>query len=314
MKVAEAYLVQVGFVAAFLEYNLRSDRHQVVVAANGNIVVILADRGCVDGISLRHIVGRFGDAPHAVRGAVDVDHAVIANGDHLNRTYSEVEIRVFLGHAIVEDLHRSIAEDSGLILPIGAWVLREACGQARAWIDQGLPSTAMAVNVSAVQFRDEHFLEGIYAALRETGLDPAFLELELTESALMKQPELAVSILQNLRDKGVAVSVDDFGTGYSSLSYLKKLPLDILKIDQSFIHQLDDNPDDAAIAVAIISMGQSLNLRIIAEGVETAEDLAFLRAHGCDEVQGFYFSRPVPAEQFARLLNQTLCIPAGQVM
>jgi diguanylate cyclase (GGDEF)-like protein/PAS domain S-box-containing protein len=207
-----------------------------------------------------------------------------------------------------------IAEDSGLILPIGAWVLREACGQARAWIDQGLPSTAMAVNVSAVQFRDEHFLEGIYAALRETGLDPAFLELELTESALMKQPELAVSILQNLRDKGVAVSVDDFGTGYSSLSYLKKLPLDILKIDQSFIHQLDDNPDDAAIAVAIISMGQSLNLRIIAEGVETAEDLAFLRAHGCDEVQGFYFSRPVPAEQFARLLNQTLCIPAGQVM
>jgi len=197
-----------------------------------------------------------------------------------------------------------IAEDCGLILPIGAWVLREACAQARTWIDQGLPPTTMAVNVSAVQFRDEQFLEGIFAALRVTGLDPGFLELELTESSLMKQPNLAASILQKLRNKGIAVSVDDFGTGYSSLSYLKKLPLDILKIDQSFVHQLNQNSDDAAIACAIISMGKSLNLRIIAEGVETAEDLAFLRAHGCDEVQGFYFSRPVPAEQFSRLLIQ----------
>jgi diguanylate cyclase (GGDEF)-like protein/PAS domain S-box-containing protein len=197
-----------------------------------------------------------------------------------------------------------IAEDSGLILPIGAWVLREACAQARAWIDQGLPPTTMAVNVSAAQFRDEHFLEGIFAALNETGLDPAFLELELTESVLMKQPERAAAILKALRSKGVVVSVDDFGTGYSSLSYLKKLPLDILKIDQSFVHQLDENPDDAAIAIAIIRMGQCLNLRIIAEGVESAEDLAFLKAHGCDEVQGFYFSRPVPAEQFAHLLDQ----------
>jgi EAL domain-containing protein (putative c-di-GMP-specific phosphodiesterase class I) len=197
-----------------------------------------------------------------------------------------------------------IAEDSGLILPIGAWVLKEACRQARAWIDQGLPPTTMAVNVSAVQFRDEHFLEGIFATLAETGLDPGFLELELTESALMKQPELAAATLKTLRSKGVVVSVDDFGTGYSSLSYLKKLPLDILKIDQSFVHQLSENPDDAAIAVAIISMGQSLNLRIIAEGVETEEDLAFLKSHGCDEVQGFYFSRPIPAEQFSRLLTQ----------
>jgi diguanylate cyclase (GGDEF)-like protein/PAS domain S-box-containing protein len=197
-----------------------------------------------------------------------------------------------------------IAEDSGLILSIGAWVLREACAQAHAWIDQGLPFTTMAVNVSAVQFRDEHFLESIFAVLSETGLDPGFLELELTESVLMKQPDLAASILKSLREKGVVVSVDDFGTGYSSLSYLKKLPLDILKIDQSFVHQLSKNPDDAAIAIAIISMGQSLKLRIIAEGVETADDLAFLKAHGCDEAQGFYFSRPVPAEQFALLLNQ----------
>jgi diguanylate cyclase (GGDEF)-like protein/PAS domain S-box-containing protein len=197
-----------------------------------------------------------------------------------------------------------IAEDTGLILPIGAWVLKEACRQARAWIDQGLPPATMAVNVSAVQFRDEHFLESIFATLNETGLDPACLELELTESALMEQPELAASILKTLRDNGVVVSVDDFGTGYSSLSYLKKLPLDILKIDQSFVRQLSENPDDAAIAIAIISMGQSLNLRIIAEGVETAEDLEFLRMHGCDEAQGYYFSRPVPAEQFAHLLDQ----------
>ena len=197
-----------------------------------------------------------------------------------------------------------IAEDSGLILPIGAWVLREACTQARTWIDQGLPPATMAVNVSAVQFRDEHFLESIFATLSETGLDPACLELELTESVLMEQPELAASTLKALRDNGVVVSVDDFGTGYSSLSYLKKLPLDILKIDQSFVRQLSENPDDAAIAVAIISMGQSLNLRIIAEGVETAEDLEFLKAHGCDEAQGYYFSRPVPADQFAHLLDQ----------
>ena len=207
-----------------------------------------------------------------------------------------------------------IAEESGLILPIGAWVLREACTQAQAWIKQGLPPTTMAVNVSAVQFREEHFLQGVFAALAETGLDPKSLELELTESALMKHPELAAAILKTLRDKGVAVSVDDFGTGYSSLSYLKKLPLDILKIDQSFVHQFDENPDDAAIAIAIISMGQSLNLKIIAEGVESAEDLAFLKAHGCDEAQGFYFSRPVPAEQFSRLLIQLSNHPAPQVV
>jgi len=197
-----------------------------------------------------------------------------------------------------------VAEDSGLILPIGAWVLREACRQARAWVDQGLPFTTVAVNVSAVQFRDEHFLEVIFATLSETGLDPGNLELELTESVLMRQPELAVSILEKLRDRGIAVSVDDFGTGYSSLSYLKKLPLDILKIDRSFVHQLNKNPDSAAIAIAIISMGQSLNLRIIAEGVETAEDLAFLKAHGCQEAQGFYFSCPVPAKQLAHMLNE----------
>ena len=207
-----------------------------------------------------------------------------------------------------------VAEDSGLILPIGAWALHEACTQACIWVDRGLPFTTVAVNVSAVQFRDEHFLEGVFATLNETGLDPGNLELELTESVLMKQPEVAVSILKKLRDRGVVMSVDDFGTGYSSLSYLKKLPLDTLKIDQSFVHQLSENPDDAAIAIAIISMGQSLNLRIIAEGVETAEDLGFLKAHGCQEAQGYYFSPPVPAEQIIQLLNQRSFYPIPELI
>jgi len=206
-----------------------------------------------------------------------------------------------------------IAEDSGLILPIGAWVLRQAFSQARAWIDQGLPEITMAVNVSAVQFRAESFLEDMFALLSETGMDPEAVELELTESVLMSKPELAASILQKLRDKGIVVSVDDFGTGYSSLSYLKKLPLDTLKIDQSFVHQLRDNPDDAAIASAIISMGHSLSLRVIAEGVETAEDLSFLKDHHCDEAQGFHFSPPVPPGEFAELLAKWSIKGSGKV-
>lgn len=196
-----------------------------------------------------------------------------------------------------------IAEDSGLILPIGAWVLREACTQARAWVDAGLPATTMAVNVSAAQFRSENFLDFLFATLNETGLDPKYLEVEVTESVLMRHAELAASILQTLRDRGVRVSVDDFGTGYSSLSYLRRFPLDALKIDQSFVREISTSPYETAIVRAIISMGRSLNLRIIAEGIETAGDLAFLKDRGCDEGQGYYFSRPVPAEEFAKLLS-----------
>jgi diguanylate cyclase (GGDEF)-like protein/PAS domain S-box-containing protein len=196
-----------------------------------------------------------------------------------------------------------VAEDSGLILPIGAWVLREACTQARAWTDVGLSAGTVAVNVSAIQFRNESFLEGLFAILKETGMDPRSLELEVTESVLMKHAEVAAAILQTLRDKGVRVSIDDFGTGYSSLSYLRTFPLDALKIDQSFVRQIDVAPDDTAIVTAIISMGQSLGLRIIAEGVETNEDLLFLKARDCDEAQGFYFSRPVTATQFVKLLE-----------
>jgi diguanylate cyclase (GGDEF)-like protein/PAS domain S-box-containing protein len=196
-----------------------------------------------------------------------------------------------------------IAEDSGLILPIGAWVLREACTQARAWADAGLPTTSMAVNVSAVEFRSASFLEGLFATLSETGLDPNCLELELTESVLMTQAESATFLLQTLRQRGVHVAIDDFGTGYSSLSYLHNFPVDALKIDQSFIRQIGTDRDNMTIATAVIGMARDLNLRVIAEGVETPEEVAFLQAHHCDEAQGYYFSPAVPPQQFAKLLG-----------
>jgi len=196
-----------------------------------------------------------------------------------------------------------VAEDCRLILPIGQWVLREACKQARAWLDAGLPLATMAVNISSVEFRDDNFLENVFAILTETGLDPRCLELELTESVLMKRAESAASVLKTLRARGVQVAVDDFGTGYSSLSYLRKFPIDALKIDQSFVRQITTAPDETTIVTAIISMGRSLKLRVVAEGVETQEELMFLQAHRCDEAQGFYFSRPAVAQQFAMLLK-----------
>jgi diguanylate cyclase (GGDEF)-like protein/PAS domain S-box-containing protein len=196
-----------------------------------------------------------------------------------------------------------VAEDCGLIVPIGNWVLREACAQAHAWMKAGLPLISMAVNISAMEFRNESFLDGIFAILDETGLAPGALELELTESVLMKRAESTQSILKSLRATGVRLTVDDFGTGYSSLSYLRKFPVDALKIDQSFVRQITTAPYDTTIVTAVISMGRSLKLRVIAEGVETQEELAFLQAHQCEEAQGYYFSRPIVAEQFAILLK-----------
>jgi EAL domain-containing protein (putative c-di-GMP-specific phosphodiesterase class I) len=195
-----------------------------------------------------------------------------------------------------------VAEDSGLILPIGAWVLQEACTQTKAWVDAGLPPISMAVNVSAVQFRNDDFLKDLFATLHETGIDPRSLELEVTESVLMKYPEITSPILKTLREAGIQVSVDDFGTGYSSLSYLQQFPIDSLKIDRSFVRRIATDPGDTAIVTAIIAMGRNLKVRVIAEGVETLEDLMFLKAQECEEAQGYYFSWPVPAEEFARLL------------
>jgi diguanylate cyclase (GGDEF)-like protein/PAS domain S-box-containing protein len=196
-----------------------------------------------------------------------------------------------------------IAEECGLILPIGNWVLRQACQQARAWIEAGLRPATVAVNVSAVQFQDENFLNGLLTILSDTGLDPSCLELELTETCLMKRVESTVAILRILRGRGVRVSLDDFGTGYSSLSYLRTLPIDAIKIDQSFVRQISTPNHVASIVTAMISMGRSLKLRIIAEGVETRQELKFLRSLQCDEAQGNYFSRPVPAPDFAMLLK-----------
>jgi EAL domain-containing protein (putative c-di-GMP-specific phosphodiesterase class I) len=194
-----------------------------------------------------------------------------------------------------------VAEDTGLILPIGAWVLREACMQAKAWENEGLSPITISVNVSALQFRSEGFLDSLTTILKETGLNPESLDIEITESVLMGRAERGVPTLETLRKQGVQVAVDDFGTGYSSLSYLQKLKVDSLKIDQSFVHEIATTPNETSIVSAIISMGRSLGLRVTAEGVETPEALAFLKAQYCDEAQGYYISRPVPAAEFAEL-------------
>jgi diguanylate cyclase (GGDEF)-like protein/PAS domain S-box-containing protein len=201
-----------------------------------------------------------------------------------------------------------VAEDCGLIIPIGNWVLQEACKQARSWRDAGLPALSISVNISAMEFRGDKLLERIFGTLADTGLDPNCLELELTETVLMKHADATASILKQLRARGVRLAVDDFGTGYSSLSYLRKFPIDALKIDQSFIRQITTSPDDTSIVTAVISMGRSLNLRVIAEGVETQEELAFLQKHQCDEAQGYYFSRPVIPAEFARLLRSGILL------
>ncbi len=197
-----------------------------------------------------------------------------------------------------------LAEDCGLIIPIGSWVVREACRQARVWQDQGLPALRVAVNVSASQFRQDDFLDMVRAALDDVRLEPRYLELELTESAVMTNPEESTAMLEKLSQMGVLVSVDDFGTGYSSMSYLRRFPIDKLKIDRTFVKDLVSQPEDASIVQAIISLAHSLRLKVVAEGVETAEQLRSLRDMNCDQYQGFHFSPPVPAVEFAELLRR----------
>jgi diguanylate cyclase (GGDEF)-like protein len=196
----------------------------------------------------------------------------------------------------------SIAEDCGLILPIGKWVLREACRQTAAWLQAGLDIGQIAVNVSAVEFRGKDFLAGVRAILNDTGVNPRHLEFELTESGLMQDAESTTAILRALKDLGVQIAVDDFGTGYSSLSYLRRFPIDTLKIDQSFVQDIHSDTEEAIIVSAIIAMGKSLKLQVVAEGIETRPQLTFLRSQRCAEGQGYFFSRPVVAEEFATLL------------
>jgi diguanylate cyclase (GGDEF)-like protein len=197
-----------------------------------------------------------------------------------------------------------LAEETGLIVPIGEWVLNTACAYNKSLQDMGLPPKRMAVNISSLQFRSQRLVETITRALKLSGLDAPWLEIELTESAIMKNMEESSSILREIKQMGLRVAIDDFGTGYSSLAYLKRFPLDILKIDRSFIHDIPGDGDNEAIAEAIIAMAHSLHLEVIAEGVETEDQLSFLREHGCGSVQGFIFSRALPGEEMIEYLRK----------
>ena len=202
-----------------------------------------------------------------------------------------------------------VAEESGFIGPISRWVLREGCQQARLWQQAGLPPLRIAINTCAAELRSADFVASVRAILAETGLDPRCLELELNETFLMQDLKSTAATLRGLKDLGVQLALDDFGTGLSSLSHLKRFPIDTLKIDQSFVRDLTTDADDASIVSAVISMGKSLNMLVVAEGVETREQLDFLRKHRCPEAQGFYFSHPVVAEEFTKLLGHSVGEP-----
>ena len=203
-----------------------------------------------------------------------------------------------------------IAEETGLIVQIGAWVLRTACAQNKAWQDAGLGRLRVAVNLSARQFGAADLISGLEAVLQDTALDPDCLEIELTESLFMSDVTPAVELLHRMKSLGVNLSIDDFGTGYSSLSYLSRFPIDVLKIDRSFVADITHDANDAAIVTSIIALAHNLKLAVIAEGVETLDQLDYLRSHGCDEMQGYYFSKPLAAEDFEVLLRQRRALPA----
>jgi diguanylate cyclase (GGDEF)-like protein/PAS domain S-box-containing protein len=207
-----------------------------------------------------------------------------------------------------------IAEECGFIVPIGQWVLREACQQAKFWQDAGLPLERIAINLSTVELRAKDFLAGVRTILRETGLDPSHLELELTETFLMQDSTSTAAVLRAVHELGVGIALDDFGTGYSSLSHLKRLPIDTLKIDRSFVRNVTTDADDASIVGAVISMGKSLHMRVVAEGVETLQQLAFLREHSCPEGQGYYFAQPVVAGEFAAFLGRHIAGPGARAI
>jgi len=202
-----------------------------------------------------------------------------------------------------------IAEETGLIVPIGEWVLKTACQQTKIWQDAGFKALRVAVNLSSRQFSQIDLRHQLVAILMETGLDPKYIELELTESMLVQNTEVAIRRLNALKSLGVEIAIDDFGTGYSSLSYLQQFPFDILKIDRCFIRNITENPSNSAITKAIIEMAKTLNLKLVAEGVETESELSFVCQHQCDGMQGYLFSRPLPAHEFQQLLISNKCLP-----
>lgn len=236
---------------------------------------------------------------HAVqRGELFLQYQPILNGE--NGRPAGVEALLRWKHPqrgiVSPDSFIPLADESGLIVEIGAWVMREACSQGRRWHEQGLVELSMSVNVSAVQFAQPRLLETVRTTLEDTGFPPEKLVLEITESVLMKDAETTIGMLKALKNMGVRISMDDFGTGYSSLSYLKRFPIDIVKIDKSFVRDISEDEDDAAIIRLIIALARSLRLTTVAEGVETPEQLAFLRREQCDRFQGYFFSRPVDAD------------------
>ena len=206
-----------------------------------------------------------------------------------------------------------LAEETGMITQIGDWVLRTACAQNKLWLDSGFSPMRLAVNVSARQFQQAAFIGTVRDLLKETNLDPALLELELTEASIMKEPEKAIEKLNELRDMGIKIAIDDFGTGYSSLSYLKRFPIDTLKIDKTFVSDVSTNEDDATIAKAIVMMGHALDITVIAEGVETPQQLEYLTSLECDVIQGYLFSPPLTTESFTELLMEQLRVTSPSV-
>jgi EAL domain-containing protein (putative c-di-GMP-specific phosphodiesterase class I) len=202
-----------------------------------------------------------------------------------------------------------VAEETGLIVSIGLWVMKTACEQNVAWQREGLPPVCMAVNLSLRQLTDDNLIDDIRTALNDSGMAPNLLELEITESMVMHNPARMISVLAKIKSLGVRLAIDDFGTGYSSLAQIKHFPIDTLKVDRSFIRNIPQDAEDKAITEAIIAMGKTLSLRVVAEGVETVEQMNFLKDHSCDEMQGYYFSKPIIPEQFADLLREHIPSP-----
>lgn len=197
-----------------------------------------------------------------------------------------------------------LLEETGLIVPVGDWVIQKACSQIIEWNNQGIKAPRISINISAKQFNQRNLTKNIMKIISQTGVNPELLELEVTESTIMRNFDHVVKVLTELHDNNIMLSVDDFGTGYSSLSYLKHFPIDVLKIDRSFVKEIPGNTDDTAIVNTIISMGHNMNLKVIAEGVETQEQRNCLTTLGCEFAQGFYFSRPLSADDFLAYVNQ----------
>jgi diguanylate cyclase (GGDEF)-like protein/PAS domain S-box-containing protein len=250
-------------------------------------------------VSLRRALARHEFVLH-YQPKIDLETGLMTGAEALIRWIHPQRGLMFPGDFV------PIAEDSGLIVPIGQWVLREACRQAQEWIDLRRRPMAVAVNVSPLEFRNPQFLDNVRAALHDSKLDPRYLEIELTERSLIQHLESTAATLKALKEIGIQVAIDDFGTGYSNLSYLRQFPVNVLKVDQSFVREISSDRVSASIVCAVISMGKSLGHRVVAEGVETREQLEFLQAQRCGEGQGYYFSRPLVPDQFVRLLEMGL--------